>query len=190
MLVSTFELLVKDQLPKEIPLPAPFDQLRRTVVQGYFLTVSNLGREDLSLILEFTALTPLLDIEKTVTYLDVRGNNIQGDLIPDTTAPRKARFNFTLNSQDTGLFILQPDIVSDGGMMLKDGTFEVRGYVEIKARGNNAAKREILVTAEHRGTFFNSSFLQGTSSEVRLDQFVSVLPLANGSSLYSLNGAA
>ena len=40
MLVSTFEFLVKPQLPKELQQP-PFDKISRTVIQGYFLTLAN-----------------------------------------------------------------------------------------------------------------------------------------------------
>ena len=42
-LVSTFEVLLKPQLPAD--LPAPFNDVKnlsRNVIQGYFLTISNL----------------------------------------------------------------------------------------------------------------------------------------------------
>lgn len=183
MLVSTFELLVKDQLPKDISIPAPFEQLRRTVIQGYFLTIANTQNEPVKFTLRFTSLTPGLDIDKTLTYLDVTGSNVPGDLQPGT--PGRARTTITLGAKDTCLFILQPDILKDDYKLLKDADFEVRGYVEILNSDMQKDKMNLLVTAEHRGTFFNGKILSDPAAEVRLDQFVSVLPLANGTSLYS-----
>jgi hypothetical protein len=41
--VSTFELLLKPQLPKAITASRPeLAGLTRTVIQGYFLTISNI----------------------------------------------------------------------------------------------------------------------------------------------------
>jgi hypothetical protein len=112
MLVSTFELLVKSQLPKNLvpPPPESFAKLSRTAIQGYFLTLANTTSSTVIVSLVFTSVTPFVDIEKTFVFLDVTGENIPGDLIPDI-AGNKARFTVKLPANDTGLFILQPDIL-------------------------------------------------------------------------------
>ncbi|MCC5649536.1 hypothetical protein LC609_06705 [Nostoc sp. XA013] len=64
MLVSTFEILVKSQLPPELKSP-----LSRKVIQGYFLTLSNLNPFSVVLSLVFTAVTPSLN--DVIPLLDV-----------------------------------------------------------------------------------------------------------------------
>jgi hypothetical protein len=187
MLVSTFELLVKQQLPKEFPIPAPFDELGRTVIQGYFLTIANTSNKSARLSLTFTALTPAVDISKTATFLDISGNNDVSNLVV-TSDSKKTKFDeINLPAHDTCLFLLQPNILKDNGQLLKDSNFEVRGYVEIEltsTTGEGGVK--VLLTPEHRGTFFNSKLVQNPSAEPRLDQFVAPLQLANNSALYDL----
>src|SRR5690349_14151653 len=53
MEISTFELLVK----RIAPQPAPADVARR-VVQGYFLTITNLESKDLTFRIQFTISRP------------------------------------------------------------------------------------------------------------------------------------
>lgn len=187
-LISTFELLVKDQLPKEFPAPAPFDKLARTVVQGYFLTLANPGNTEVTVSLVFTAVTPTVDINSTLALLDVTGTNLKSNLSPDTV-PGKARFTITLPAQDTALFILQPDIIKDGGKLLRDGNFEVRGFAEVTLSSLSRATRNVrlLITPEHRSTFFNTKMVTDPSAEPRLDQCAYALPTATGSSLFALS---
>ena len=187
MLVSTFEILVKSQLPKNLPspLPANLEKLSRTVIQGYFLTLANTTSSTVKVSLVFTAVTPSIDIDKTFIFLDVEGVNIPGDLIPDTAA-NKARFTITIPGNDTGLFILQPDILKagkDGKTLLDTADFELRGYVEIFMSSLSKSKSaKLLLTPEHRGTFFKN--LKDTNPQ--LDQIVYSLPTANGGSLFNL----
>jgi hypothetical protein len=54
MIISTFELLLKSQLPNDVELPNDIKNLSRNVIQGYFLTVANLSSRDLVLSLIFT----------------------------------------------------------------------------------------------------------------------------------------
>jgi hypothetical protein len=188
MLVSTFELLVKSQLPKEFPAPPPFDKLGRTAIQGYFLTIANVSNNDAIVSLTFTSVTPALDANTTVTFLDIKGNNQVGDIVLDASNPGKATFNnIPLPANDTCLFILQPDILKDGGQLLKDANFEVRGYVEIGLISPRSEGRtRVLLVPEHRGTFFNSKLVDNPGAEPQLDQFVCPLPLANNTALYEL----
>jgi hypothetical protein len=187
MLVSTFEILVKSQLPKNLPspLPANLEKLSRTVIQGYFLTLANTTSSTVKVSLVFTAVTPSIDIDKTFIFLDVEGVNIPGDLIPDTAA-NKARFTITIPGNDTGLFILQPDILKagkDGKTLLDTADFELRGYVEIFMSSLSKPKSaKLLLTPEHRGTFFKNL----KDADPQLDQIVYSLPTANGGSLFNL----
>jgi hypothetical protein len=87
MLVSTFELLVKPQLPADITSPPSISNLSRTVIQGYFLNIANVTNTRVTLSLAFTAVTPSVDIDQTFTFLDVAGINVQGDLTPDPAVP-------------------------------------------------------------------------------------------------------
>lgn len=177
MLVSTFELLIKPQLPKELQQP-PFDRISRTVIQGYFLTLANTTDSVVRVSLVFTANSPILDPATTVTFLDTLGENVPGDVIPES--PGKTSFPITIPANDTGLFILQPDprLLNN-----PNPNFEVRGYVEIflasLSPSRNAA---LLLTPEHRGTFFKDL----TATDPQLDQIIYPLPTATGSSLYRL----
>lgn len=175
MLVSTFELLVKPQLPKQLQQP-PFDKISRTVIQGYFLTLANVTNSDVRVSLVFTALSPILEPATTVTFLDILGTNIIGDVLPGN--PGKTSFAITLPANDTALFILQPEPTL---LNNQDPNFEVRGYVEIFLASLSPFRNAtLLLTPEHRGTFFKDL----TAADPQLDQIVYPLPTGTGSSLY------
>ncbi|MGH2413911.1 MAG: hypothetical protein ACRDEA_09525 [Microcystaceae cyanobacterium] len=179
MLVSTFELIVKPQLPRDIP---GLGAVSRTVIQGYFLTIANTDNHDVVVSLVFTSVTPTVDIDKTFTFLDVTGVNIPGDLRPDTVAG-KARFTIPIPANDTVLFILQPDILRNNGELLNTTDFEVRGYVDISVSSlSNAPSVTLLVTPEQRGTFFKDL----NAADPQLDQIAYGIPTATGGSLFNL----
>ena len=189
MLVSTFEILVKPQLPKDLPNPPPVLQsISRTVIQGYFLTLANTTSSEVTISLVFTAVTPPIDTDETIAFLDVEGINTVDDPILDK-APGKVRFRITIPANDTSLFILQPNILkvdNDGKTLVEKADFEVRGYVEIFLSSLSAPKfAQLLLTPEHRGTFFNKD-LDNLASNPQLDQIAYSLPTANGSALYQL----
>lgn len=192
MLVSTFELLVKRQFPKQEDIPvkvpldlkAKIDKLSRTVIQGYFLTISNVNAFDVTISLVFTIVSnPPVDIKELVGFIDVDESNMLATIEPDF-APNKIRFTRTIPASDTGLFLLQPNILKPE--LLKNEKFEVRGYVEIfissLSTGYNSAR--LLLTPEHRGTFYKNLELEGT--KVQLDQIAYSLPTAHGGSLFEL----
>jgi hypothetical protein len=81
MLISTFELLLKPQLPPGIP--GVVSNLSRNVIQGYFLTIANLSSFDLALSLVFTTrLTPPTTLTDFIDFVDTSGTNISGPLDP------------------------------------------------------------------------------------------------------------
>lgn len=189
MLVSTFELLVKPQFPQrtvpELPPEAleKLTPLTRTIVQGYFLTIANIINEQINLVLEFTAITPGLDTDIVVTALETSGQDVLGTLTPGTSENKLRSKTISLAPNDTGLFILLPNIAKNNGELLEQSNFEVRGYVEIllsPETTSNSAK--LLLTPEHRGTFFGSL----EQANPKLGEVAYALPTANGQALFEL----
>lgn len=194
MLVSTFELLLKPQLPKIDDLSEELTKklkgLSRTVLQGYFLTIANPNEYEVEVALTFTSVEGDNPFEKTITFFDATGTNQGGSLGTDgiaTLPPIKAR--------DTGLFLLQPDVTFKDGELFRDGVgFELRGYVEISLTNPTPSKdTALLLTAEHRGTFFKNTemliskgledYVMG--SDLNLDQIAYQLPMASGGSKFT-----
>ncbi len=173
MLVSTFELLLKTITPNAGNIP----NSDRQVLQGYFLTIANPNKTNVSLQLQFTATTPNLNLADTITISDVTGTNIFGDLTP-TSDPRKFTLDVEIAAHDTGLVILQPDITTLNPQVDR---VEIRGFVEIFLRAPGG-KFNVLLTPEHRGTFVSDN--QPIFSD--FDQLVYALPTANGGSLFQL----
>jgi hypothetical protein len=184
MLISTFELLVKSQLPSTVSppvsIPPSLSALSRAVVQGYFLSISNLNNSQIVLSLVFTAVSPPLSALNTIIFVDADGNNVIGDVSPEP--PNRSRFTLTLNANDTGLFILQPDIISNPNL-LNTKDFEVRGYAEVFISSLSPIRQgRILITPEQRGTFFKDL----NAVDPQLDQVVYSLPTSTGGSLFTL----
>ncbi len=201
MLVSTFEVLLKPQFPKDAPLPNGLDisKLSRTVIQGYFLTIANTNFFDVTVSLIFTVefpqdTTPELpkSFKDFIDAIDITGKNIfPGNNSPAKLIPilipeqNKARLTFTIPKNATSLVILQPDFISQP-QLLKDTNFESRGYVEIFVSSQSSSESAtLLVTPQLRGTFYKD--LNATNfSDVGLDQIAYDLPTATGSALFNL----
>jgi hypothetical protein len=189
MLVSTFEILLKSQLP---PVPA-LAKLNRKVIQGYFLTVANVNIVPVTVSIVFTIKFPTggtLFPDNFADFLDavdISGTNLFGSLIPEAVPQsNKARLTFTLPENTTGSLILQADITKPA--ILAAENFEARGYVEIFLSSLSGSDRAtLLVTPEHRGTFYKD--LNGTTPDkVGLDQIAYALPVSNGG-VFTLSNA-
>jgi hypothetical protein len=186
-IISTFEVLLKPQLP--IDLPPNFStvkNLSRNVIQGYFLTVSNINAFDLVLSLVFTTRLPSgLSLDKIITFSDTSGINTGGALEP-VGAGNKFRFSPLILPVDaTALFILQPSPTDEA---LEKLNIEARGFVEVQLSslaGNLPEKAKIQVTAEQRGTFFSDAKAPDLKDR-GLDQIVYGLTVQNGG-LITLN---
>ncbi len=179
--ISTFELLLKPQLPKKLTDEEPeLSPLARNILQGYFLTIANVTNELVSLSLVVTTRTPGLEPEKILTVLDTTGvDGPVSSVFEGAGGIQKSRFTFPINSNDTGLFILQPDATNEE--LVKEANFELRGYVEIYISSVSTPKTtQLLITPEHRGTFFGTD-------RAELGEIAYVLPLANGKSLFELS---
>lgn len=184
--VSTFELLLKPQLPRFVtndPNNVELKEITRTILQGYFLSIANLSDSMTMISLEFTTTTPSLQKEDILTFLDTKGGGeetIKHDIM-NVGSVNKFQCTFGLDAYDTGLFILQPNILDDE--IFKEADYELRGYVDIKvlvsAELSTKKKTELLLTPEHRGTFFGND-------RTELGEVAYALPLANGKALYEL----
>lgn len=193
MLVSTFEVLLKSQLPSGLGA----DKLGRKIIQGYFLTLANVNFFPVTVSLVFTIRFPKDPADATaqpksfkdfIDAVDISGQNLfpqgfpQAKLIPEIVPQNnKARLTFTIPENTTSLVILQPDFISPAKrQLLTEANFEARGYVEIflsSLSGSDTAT--LLLTPEQRGTFFKT--LEADSlAETGLDQISYALPIANG----------
>ncbi len=191
MLVSTFELLLKTQLPKQIEEGGvvknlPISPLNRAIVQGYFLTIANVTKSAAKLELSFEAVTSVVDlIDLTATILDKDGINKVDDVIP--TVPNAYKFPIDLNGDTTCLFILQPDVTKPE--LLANLGIELRGYVRISLASDSPSSIvRLLVTPEQRGTFFREGVdLDIPAGDRQLGEVAYSLPTASGGSLYTLS---
>ncbi len=193
MLVSTFELLLKPQLPKidnlSPELTKKLKGLSRTVLQGYFLTIANPNKYDVEVALTFTSVEGDKPFDNTFTFFDATGVNQRGLLDENGISTLK------IAERDTGLFLLQPNIIKDNGALLNSPEgFELRGYVEISlTKPTPSEDTALLLTAEHRGTFFKNTemliskgledYVMG--SDLNLDQIAYQLPMASGGSKFT-----
>ena len=196
MLVSTYELLInKKQFPKpeDLDLGANEEQvnfledLSREVIQGYFLTISNLSTADAELNISFrtieiqSANSPF--DEKVTAVLDTNGENRE---IKPNSSSNVGRISYTveIKANDTGLFIIQPkpNFIFDPK---PENEIEIRGYVDVSS--NEQETIDLLLTPEHRATFYRRNENGGDENPiVQLDQIAYALPTAIGGSKFTV----
>lgn len=194
--VSHFELIFKPQSPAAPTGAGPVDSL----IQGYFLEITNLEDEEYRYRLDFIAAPvtdPLRSVAgNTVVFVDTPGtNNQQGVLngaITSTTFSPSTGF-VTVPPKGTALVAVLPSAfgpLPGETTPLTTPDFEVRGYVRLRlpalfrfVPGNPFgrfvlepqadAPVKVLLTPQNRTTYFKAD---GTIS----DQTQASLPLANG----------
>lgn len=110
----------------------------------------------------------------------------------DSTSVAGNKFRFSplfLAAGATGLFILQPNIVSKPEL-LSSLDFEVRGYTEIflSSLAGPLTDIKLQVTPEHRGTFFADPSKSDVAAR-GLDQIAYSLPVQNGGLLTLSSGS-
>ncbi|MEA5593255.1 hypothetical protein [Rivularia sp. UHCC 0363] len=175
--VSTYELLVK-------PIITSASSPNRTVIQGYFLTISNPGFSNLKIRLTFKARTPDFNSSPIVAFWDVDGTNNQ--LIPISSFPCVRTYIFDLPALDTGLFLLLPDVTQSS--VITNRNTEIRGYVRLSidsAAGGSSNMRTLLLSAQQRGTFLPQGSINPPAAG-DFDQLAYDLPLASGGSEVTL----
>ncbi|NJL65290.1 MAG: hypothetical protein HC903_30270 [Methylacidiphilales bacterium] len=184
MEISTFELLVKRIAP--VP-PAPVDVARR-VVQGYFLTITNLESRDLTFRIRFNISRPNpVDSDRTLfnnvdLLFDIAGAN---NVIPLSGNVNSTVFagSFLLPARQTASVQLLPKI---GLFSAANPDFEVRGFVtltlpRIQGQAQSVTPVRVLLNPEIRGTFLPNNFPGGTGGD--FDQINYPLVVATGKAL-------
>jgi hypothetical protein len=186
--VSHFELVYKPQSP--VP---PAD----TVLQGYFLKISNL--EDVELSFRVTFVTSSITdpdrslFQNTVAFVDTPGSNNNSGVfsLVGGLSDKSFRLNrlIVIPAHGTALVALLPsDPFAMPGAPLPVPDFECRGYVQLTLpaiirRGNKflfTSQSEdpvhVMLTPQHRATYLSPA-------GVINDQTQSSLPVAGGSAI-------
>jgi hypothetical protein len=188
--ISHFELVYKPQSP--VP---PAD----TVLQGYFLKISNLEDKELSFRLDFvTSSISNVDrslFQNTIAFVDTPGTNNNSGLfsLVGGLTDKSFRLNrfVVIPAHGTALVALLPsDPFSMPGSPPPAPNFECRGYVQLtlpalfrrpgfftKAQSTTPVK--VMLTPQHRATYL------GTGGVIN-DQTQSSLPVAGGSAIIHL----
>ncbi|NJK75873.1 MAG: hypothetical protein HC942_20075 [Microcoleus sp. SU_5_6] len=191
MEISTFELLAKPIAPPVPGVPELNPVLRR-VVQGYFLTISNLEAIDLRYRIEFKISLPVppdpakILLGNAQLIIDVEGANTFLALTQSPTDPSIYRGFFRIPAGKTAsiqLLPLLPDTLKLGGL-------EVRGYVSLFAPvrfsvpfpGPELPPVKVLLNPEIRGTFLPNDF-PGVVGDLDFDQINYTLAIASGQAL-------
>jgi hypothetical protein len=184
--VSHFELVYKPQSP--VP---PAD----TVLQGYFLKISNLEDRELSFRLDFVT-SPITNPDRslfgnTVVFVDTPGSNNNSGIFSLTGANDAKSFRLNrfvvVPAHGTALVAVLPsDPFAMPGAPPPLPNFECRGYVRLtlpalfRNRFFSAAQStdpvKVMVTPQHRATYLSAT-------GVINDQTQSSLPVAGGSAI-------
>jgi hypothetical protein len=183
MEISTFELLVK----RIAPAPAPQDVARR-VVQGYFLTITNLESKDLTFRIQFNISKPNpADPDRTLfknadLFFDIAGAN-NPILLSGNANSTTFGGSFMLPARQTATVQLLPNISL---FAEQNPDFEVRGFVtlrlpQIKREPQSTAPVRVLLNPEIRGTFLPNGFPGGNAGD--FDQINYPLTVASGKGL-------
>ena len=199
MEVSTFELLIRPIAPRD----STNEAVARRVVQGYFLTVSNLEDTRLTYTIEFFDSTPNppspnreLEADPTGTGSRVTPKNFR--LINDVAGgnPPLSNIRRGTEGQITGNFVLDPkqtvsvQLLPDVSVLMSDNPeLEIRGYVNLRVPGNtffpqSSTPVKVLLQPEIRGTFLPNDF--PSSPEGDFDQINYTLVTASGKALNEL----
>jgi hypothetical protein len=134
-LVSNFELVTKPVIPAQIP----------TVLQGYFLSISNLENKEFRFGLEFQLSGNASQTNRWISnatvkgVVDIAGNNTPlsfspGPFFGNVNAAEIVKTDqFTIPARQTALVVIQPNFNP-----AIPGNFEARGHVRLVLPGNNA----------------------------------------------------
>lgn len=203
MEVSTFELLFKPIAPR---IPA-IEAVARRVIQGYFLTISNLEDRRVNYNIEFfnsqaNPPSPNRELEATPNsgvgritprnfdlIFDVAGAN------PDLLNIRRGSEgqiigNFSLNPKQTASVQLLPKLSTLLNDLLDNPNLEIRGYVNLRLQRSfvfpqNNSPAKVLLQPEIRGTFIPNDFSSSSTSNFigDFDQINYSLTTASGTAL-------
>jgi hypothetical protein len=203
--VSTFELLVKPIAPRAL-IPANFRGVARRVVQGYFLTITNLFNEDIRFRFQFDASQPIGPVgNRAFRSSSLAGAPVNVDLLYDiagenfplerqstgSVTTSFVRGEFTLPRFQTATVQLLPRLTA-AILSNPDSDLEIRGRVRLSIPANSptfgggviipgAPQAEepvpVLIQPEIRGTFLPNDL---STDNVDFDQINYSLTTASG----------
>ncbi|MEG4634630.1 hypothetical protein QUB56_34640 [Microcoleus sp. AR_TQ3_B6] len=189
MEISTFEILAKPIAPV-VGLPPALLPVARRVVQGYFLTITNLEAISVVYRIGFTVSLPVpadpnkILLNNAVLIVDVEGANTT---IPLTqVSPQVYSGFFTIPAHKTASVELLPKLPD----VLTPGLLEVRGYVSLSRPifpvRPLPAPVKVLLNPEIRGTFLPNGFPTVPDPSPDFDQINYTLAIASGKALNEL----
>jgi hypothetical protein len=196
MEISTFEILTAPIAPV-VGIPPALIPVARRVVQGYFLTISNLEPIDLQYRIEFAISLPVpadpnkILLNNAVLIVDVEGLNVTIPLTQQRRRPKVYSGFFTIPAHKTASVQLLPKLPD----VLTPGLLEVRGYVSLFLPPLPFGTRtmpfppqsrtpvKVLLNPEIRGTFLPNNFPSAANTELDFDQINYTLALASGKGL-------
>jgi len=202
MIVSNFELLVKRIAP-------PGDPVSRRVVQGYFLSVTNLENRKINLALGLTIsnasenriINPNINVQGVFDNGGTDNQTLNIFALPPLPGnPFIRRYKtgqFTLRAGQTGLVAILPNV----GLFANtpNPNLEIRGYVELNQRrisnivpSDPVPVATVLVTPETRGTFLDDDYPNNDEPSpfngLDFDQISYSLPTASGAAQNEVKG--
>ena len=190
MEISTFELLAAP-IALVMGLPPALLPVARRVVQGYFLTISNLEPISVRYRIEFAISLPVpanpnkILLNNAVLVVDVEGLNTPIALTQVPNKPQVYRGFFTIPPHKTASVQLLPKLPD----VLTPGLLEVRGYVSLfRVRTKfpffpPLSPVKVLLNPEIRGTFLPNDFLSAARTSPDFDQINYTLAIASGKGL-------
>ena len=190
MEISTFEILTAPIAPV-VGIPPALIPVARRVVQGYFLTISNLEAISVRYRIEFSISLPVpadpnkILLNNAVLIVDVEGLNTPIALTQVPNNPKVYRGFFTIPAHKTASVQLLPKLPD----VLTPGLLEVRGYVSLFRVRNQfpffppLPPVKVLLNPEIRGTFLPNNFPAPANTEFDFDQINYTLALASGKGL-------
>ena len=193
MEISTFEILTAPIAPV-VGLPPALIPVARRVVQGYFLTISNLEPISVRYRIEFSISLPVpadpnkILLNNTVLIVDVEGLNTPIALTQVANKPQVYRAFFTIPAHKTASVQLLPKLPN----VLTPGLLEVRGYVSLfRVRTRiqfpffpALPPVKVLLNPEIRGTFLpNDDFSSAARTAPDFDQINYTLAITSGKGL-------
>ena len=190
MEISTFEILTAPIAPV-IGIPPELIPVARRVVQGYFLTISNLEAITLRYRIEFKISLPVpadpnkILLNNAFLVVDVEGLNTPINLTQLQGRPEVYVGFFTIPAHKTASVQLLPILPQ----ALTPGLLEVRGYVSLflppGRRGfpQSSTPVKVLLNPEIRGTFLPNDFPPQAPTLPDFDQINYTLAIATGKGL-------
>jgi hypothetical protein len=193
MEISTFELLAKPIAPPNL-LPAGLVPVARRIVQGYFLSISNLETFTVAYRIQFTISLPVpadankILLNNAVLLFDVEGTNTSLALTQDPVRPEIYRGVFRIPGRKTASVELLPRLPD----VLAASQLEVRGFVSLFRVGPLPVPPQpptvkVLLNPEIRGTFLPNNFptppFPPPTTPLDFDQINYTLAIASGKAL-------